>query len=456
MKRLLCLWVNNLPENSIDALKAIAAWCKHFSPLVGIDPALFPQSVLLDITNVVHLFGSEERLLEKVADELRIQGWQLRLAAASTPGAAWALAKHGVKEVVRGRWPVGSTQYPVTSNKTSPLSPSPLSSLPITALRLPEPIVVLLHSLGVGRIDQLEALPRRELTSRFGPELLDCLDRVTGKLPEPLPAWNPPPRFQARWSAEFPTTRRETIEAALEYLVRRLAAMLTQADRGAMRLECLLTCLEGEPLQVVVGLFRPTAWANHLVQLLQVRFESLQLPAPVESICLEAVATVPLELRQRELFGEEQPRGEVHHLPGLIDRLSTRLGHTSVMRVRLIPDAQPELACHYVPLVERGMRPVIKLASKSPLGAHLPHIPRPLRLLHQPVRLPNGIEGSFSYAGQQHRVARHWGPERIETGWWRGRTVARDYYRIETTAGRRYWVFRRLPTGPCFLHGMFD
>ncbi len=54
------------------------------------------------------------------------------------------------------------------------------------------------------------------------------------------------------------------------------------------------------------------------------------------------------------------------------------------------------------------------------------------------------------------------GPERIETGWWRGGHhvpmvgVARDYYRIETAAGRCYWVFRRLPAGPWFLHGMFD
>ena len=34
--------------------------------------------------------------------------------------------------------------------------------------------------------------------------------------------------------------------------------------------------------------------------------------------------------------------------------------------------------------------------------------------------------------------------------------VARDYYRIETATGRCYWVFRRLPAGPWFLHGMFD
>ena len=64
----------------------------------------------------------------------------------------------------------------------------------------------------------------------------------------------------------------------------------------------------GEPLQVAVGLFRPSAWANHLVQLLQVRFESLQLPGPVDSIRLAAASTAPLELRQQEMFSEGKPR----------------------------------------------------------------------------------------------------------------------------------------------------
>ena len=346
-----------------------------------------------------------------------------------------------------GRW--GDSNLPLS------LSPRlPLSALPLPALRLPEPIVALLHSLGVWRIEQLQALPRRELSSRFGPELLDCLDRVTGRLPEPLPAWDPPPQFEVRWSAEFPTARRETIDAALEHLVRRLADMLTRAGRGAMRLECRLTCLGGGSLpfsspDVAVGLFRPTAWANHLLQLLQVRLESLRLPGPVEAIRLSAV-TAPLELRQQEMFAEKA-RDQSYHLSGLIDRLSNRLGHTRVARVRLIPDAQPELACHYAPLVSvawrQSQRRPAKKAKMVGLRGARPHPTRPLRLLAEPVRLSDELA---------QRIVRRIGPERIETGWWRGHIVARDYYRVETAAGCWYWVFRRLPDGPWFLHGMFD
>ncbi len=63
------------------------------------------------------------------------------------------------------------------------------------------------------------------------------------------------------------------------------------------------------------------------------------------------------------------------------------------------------------------------------------------------MRLSNELE---------QRIVRRIGPERIETGWWRGHIVARDYYRVETAAGCWFWIFRRLPDGPWFLHGMFD
>ena len=71
-----------------------------------------------------------------------------------------------------------------------------------------------------------------------------------------------------------------------------------------------------------------------------------------------------------------------------------------------------------------------------------------------------------------HEVVKAHGPERIETAWWRGPTVRRDYYVVETVAGGRYWIFRRLgfhrpgfrrlgsgpasrPGSEWFLHGTF-
>jgi protein ImuB len=263
-------------------------------------------------------------------------------------------------------------------------------------------------------------------------------------------------------------------------LVRRVAALLARSGRGALRLACRLDCLaqkhEGT-VQISVGLFRPTATAEHLWQLVQLQLERLRIPAPVTDIHVTVALSAPLEPHgQATLFDVTEIDSQLRRsrqLAALVERLSSRLGERAVMGVRLRPEAQPELSWHYDPLVERRRR---RRAQKA-LPGELP--PRPLRLLPRPVLLaatslagtvpifvsakmglspltPEGPPLSFELRGQQHKIARRWGPERIETGWWRGRMVGRDYYRVETAAGRRFWLFRRLHDGKWFLHGLFE
>jgi protein ImuB len=97
---------------------------------------------------------------------------------------------------------------------------------------------------------------------------------------------------------------------------------------------------------------------------------------------------------------------------------------------------------------------------------------RPIALLPRPAAIeviavtPGGAPGQFRWRGRVHAIAHVWGPERIETGWWRtagseqtqrGSTfVRRDYYRVETKGGARYWIYRNLRTREWFLHGAFD
>jgi len=87
---------------------------------------------------------------------------------------------------------------------------------------------------------------------------------------------------------------------------------------------------------------------------------------------------------------------------------------------------------------------------------------RPLRLWPRPVEIaatslvPDGPPIAFRFQGVQHAVAARVGPERIETGWWRGPHVKRDYYRVTTDAGRRCWLFRDREKERWFLHGWFD
>jgi protein ImuB len=48
------------------------------------------------------------------------------------------------------------------------------------------------------------------------------------------------------------------------------------------------------------------------------------------------------------------------------------------------------------------------------------------------------------------------GPERLETGWWDGAGIARDYFVAVNPAGMHLWVFRnRNRESAWYLHGMF-
>ena len=137
---------------------------------------------------------------------------------------------------------------------------------------------------------------------------------------------------------------------------------------------------------------------------------------------------------------------------------ANRLGRRSVLRWQLCNEAQPELAFRYAPLV--GGISSARRKRRTRTSTELPS--RPLCLLPQPVALsvlsaaPGGRLFQFRLGGRRHEVAKGWGPERIETGWWRGRPIWRDYYRVETTGGRRFWLFRTAIDRRWFLHGMFE
>ena len=448
-------------------LEKIAEGCRQFSPVVGLEDAPAPSSLLLDISGLGHLFGGEAALAERVVRGFHRRGLRVRIGVADTIGAAWAMAHFGQQQQEGGgslfpyRPPTGLELPSDDKADTEKDSRPPFDDLPIEALRLPEATVDLLHQLGVFQVGQLALLPRNELNARFGPELLKRWDQALGRLAEPILAQPLPADFGVEQSIEYPTSRRETIEWILRQLIGQLSEMLLGGGRGVTRLSCRLACQAAGAVEFSLGMFQPTASSQHLFQLVQMRLERLALPAPVAAVSLRAALTAPLQQGQQELFLDRRETQRLRWLAALVDRLGSRLGHRAVVRPRLVSDAQPELAWHADPILEN--HPIKQLRRRqfsSTAPGELP--PRPLRLVRRPVGLaaisiqPDGPPLHFEFCGRQHRIAATWGPERIETGWWRGRLVGRDYYRIETDAGRRFWLFRRLHDGRWFLHGMFE
>jgi protein ImuB len=202
----------------------------------------------------------------------------------------------------------------------------------------------------------------------------------------------------------------------------------------------------------------------------------VQITEPVASLRLRVVAAEPLTDFQTELMETERTQ-HLKEMSVLIDGLSNHLGSEAVVRPALVADAQPEYACRFQSFIQtessREKKRRDGSAASFPTGAsktqpRLPHQTpalrsnRPLRLWSKPRPIHVRSEGlellpsRVRWAGKEYHISSAWGPERIETGWWRGDDIQRDYYVITTHLGTRYWIFRRHDDGRWFLHGCFD
>jgi protein ImuB len=209
-------------------------------------------------------------------------------------------------------------------------------------------------------------------------------------------------------------------------------------------------------LDIDVGLFRPTISTNHLWDLIQMQLEQAVTPAAVRQIVLEVIVSTPLRQKQGELFGSDLrcPR----ELGGLLERLSSRLGRDAVLQVRLRREPLPEDTFAEQPAAGQAARNLGGQAAHGPLERPLffYHPPRPLHVEVVGTGEPLRIQWRSIRSRQTwQQVAKCWGPERLETSWWRGPSVRRDYFRIETISGERFWIFRRLVDSHWFLHGAF-
>lgn len=429
-------WERLDPFADRSALERMAVWCEQFCPVVGIEEGASPSSLFLDITGLAVIIAGERELAEQILRALARRHLHCQVAIADTPSLAWAATHGGDSPHVV---PAGDRQV--------------LANLALATLRLEAKVLAVLVDLGLQRVGQLLDLPRAGLASRFGQSLIDRMDQLTGAKPELICPHHAEPEMIARREFEDPIESREVLEIVLRELVTEVSTTLVARQHGAVQLTCRFKCQrdgQSEETQFLVGLHEASGNARHLRDLLRMQLEQCELPGPVSAISLAVMLSARLVPRQRELFAANQD--STRELSLLIDRLGSRLGREAVLRPRLGADAQPEYAYRYEFLVGKLQR--LPAAEQRSLPE------RPLFCERAPVLLtalaiaPEGAPQRFRFQGQDQRILRSWGPERIQTGWWRGQYIRRDYYRVECDNGRRYWLFRS--SGQWFLHGVFD
>ena len=424
------------PAAEARALARLAEWCGRYTPWAapGGSGDSGDGSVWLDVTGCTHLFGGEPALLRDLVRRVGDLGFAVRAAAADTPGAAWAIARYGCShDEFWRRVPQGRSR-------------DALAPLPVAALRLTQSTVQDLHALGLRHVGDLMAMPRAALAGRFGREIADRLDQALGARPEPISPVAPASPMFARIGFSEPVGRSEDIAEALRSLASDLAVALEAELRGARRLVLALYHSGGAVDRFEAGTSWPSCDASHLARLFADR--RIESAFGIDAMTLTVAASERLRPRQAA-FDRRSAESDVAELA---DRLSARLGADRVLRPSPRDSRIPERAVELSPVT--AMRPPPTASWREGL--------LPLRLFFPPEEIEavtpvaGGPPATFRWRRQVFRIEGADGPERLSPEWWKpdSRNAVRDYYRVEDSSGRRFWIYREGRSG-WRLHGIF-
>jgi len=432
-------------ELRVDALRVVVreAWreqqalvqraeqAQRYTSWVSLEP---PTAILLEVQGSLSLFGGLASLRAQLLAELVVQGDCPQWAVAPTPKAALWLARGCPSMVVES---VDALR-------------SALAGMPLLATQWPETVLSTCQSLGVRTVGELRRLPRDGLQRRLGVPILHDLQEAYGERPSIRQRWAMPERFYARMDLSDPSSTTSGLLPAMQSLLQQLETFLETRSAAVSTVKFRLAHRAGLPTVLVLGRSLPAWRMADWMPLLAERVANLVLPSPVESMVLRSSAWVAHRPESGQLTAQD-PRGAA--LAGdaglFLDRLRARLGDQAVRGLCWVAEHRPERAYRSVPVQH-----LLSTRPQAISAAALPSLAtRPLWLLRAPVLLTQ-VAGTPCYTGPLVLCE---GPERIESGWWDGSGIARDYYRAHNPHGIRLWIFRtRALNGlQWFLHGFF-
>ena len=421
------------PRRERQLLEAVARHGVRFTPRVSLEP---PDGVLLEVRGSLRLFGGARQLCARLEQELAAAlGATVRFAITPAPLASLWFARTGL---------LGSR--PVFVRSRDELA-ARLAPLPLRCTRWPQRPIDTLATMGVRTVGECLRLPRDGFARRFGHDLLAQLDHATGRVQEPRAAYAAAEKFAARRDLEPEIGDAVRLEHAVQPLLDELCQFLRERGRGVQAIEVQLRHRAAPVTRLRLRFVQPIgAQPQRMVELLRERLARLELPQPARNVRLVSGPLIDLQADAIELFAHDR-RESGENLPQLVERLRARLGNAAVHGIECVPEHRPEAAWRAIEPVlpkKKRQRPPAQSASR-PITAESRRR-RPVWLLDVPE--PCAVE----------RLVLEEGPECIESGWWDGHDVARDYYVARNAQGSRLWVFRnrREAAGPrWFVHGWF-
>lgn len=423
------------PEPDRVALESLAAWAESLTPTVVLRPG---EGLLLEVQGSLRYFDGLAAIRQRLTAELDRRGWVCRLAMAPTPlAASWLVRCAGSDEDEQG----------------SPAAA--IGRLPLAATGWPAKVQRLLGQMGLESIGDCLRLPRAGFARRVGRVWLDELDRALGKKPDPRTGWRAPESLSRQVELSPETSDRALFAAALDGMAESLEHELRRRQAQVASVTLRFRHLRCEDTSTRIRFVDPVHESGRILDPLLARIECVALAEPAIALSLRTSELLPLRAGQPGLLpvrGDDPPAAAAAAVPefALVERLRGRFGTRSVYGIGTVAEHRPEYAWR---------RRIDPRAAAPPAGPVCPPHGRPLWLLPEPRKRNERCQKKRCQTPFSKKVSDTFSdtffPERIESGWWDGRDVRRDYFVVTGEGGERLWCYRDCRTREWYLHGIF-
>ncbi len=420
----------------IQVLNELAGLMESVSSTVS----FHPQALICEIRSSLKYFGGIDSIHDKLKALLRPALEQRHLedyflyAATPTVSGSLLLARSGHNALV----------YQKDNLRSA------LGQLSTDVLQLGKEQNRRLYNMGIRKIRDIWRLPVDGLHKRFGSDFVNLLNKALGIAPEPTRNYVPPPAFGTAHDLPYEVENLDRLLPVVDEMLLQLCKFLRQRDLSTSHLVLSLIHEKRSRTEIDMGLRQPSRCRDHLLLLMETHFTNLIIPAPVVGLKLTVKQFDAFSSKSNALLVEDRTGisggGGISNknLSQFMEQLHARLGGDSLKSINTIAEHCPEYATQQLNYTDSK--------ANSPAAA-VANNPRPFWLLDEPIQL--ALRSGKLY--HRRTITLISGPERIESYWWSGRDIRRDYYIAREEGGSRLWIFReRSGQRHWYLHGYFS
>ena len=393
--------------------------------------AVNADSLLLDVSASLRLFGGLSSLLEVVRGALRnelVAAFAMyqgpMISVAPCPGAALLCARNSIEKII-----VDAEQLK-----------SALGDIALCNVNIREKLMAQLARCGLHTLRDLWRLSRQDLGRRFGLELLQYLDDLVAVQGDPQYHIAPPLQFRQRMELPVDTHSSHLLLIAAERLLKEACGFLQMHAAATEQVSFDLWHVNrmygsSSRTRLVVRCAEADRQPDHFLQQFEQQLSRTPLQGEVNAVSILINQVVPYASVTGDVFdrADHQPRRQQHEWGQLLDLIRARLGRESVFYLHHVAEHQPEKSSRKMALPTIAPQKKAAVAQWQMNENHVQCLPlRPLWLLPDPVSIRStaiDVEGEL---------------ERIETGWWQRRDMRRDYQIAHVKQGGYAWVYQDL------------